>query len=239
MHQLALLLGQQPNSLKTELSQSGQTPPVPPNLPVTLPSDLLRQRPDIRSAERQLAAATATVGAATAELFPRFSVGALFGVQSQSLSDLISGSSRYWSAGPVVRWNLFDAGRTRALIDISEAKRERAQLFYEKTVLTALTETENALVALDRERTTRTHYQEAVDASQRAVFIARGQYKAGITTFLNVLQSENAMYQSQDKLALSDQRLAQQMITLYKALGGGWLDTLPAAAVTMNDSPSL
>jgi NodT family efflux transporter outer membrane factor (OMF) lipoprotein len=239
MHQLALLLGQQPNSLKTELSQSGQTPPVPPNLPVTLPSDLLRQRPDIRSAERQLAAATATVGAATAELFPRFSLGALFGVQSQSLSDLISGSSRYWSAGPVVRWNLFDAGRTRALIDISEAKRERAQLFYEKTVLTALTETENALVALDRERTTRTHYQEAVDASQRAVFIARGQYKAGITTFLNVLQSENAMYQSQDKLALSDQRLAQQMITLYKALGGGWLDTLPAAAVTMNDSPSL
>jgi len=239
MHQLALLLGQQPHTLKAELNQSGQTPPVPPHLPVTLPSDLLRQRPDIRSAERQLAAATATVGAATAELFPRFSLGALFGVQSQSLGDLISGSSRYWSAGPVVRWNLFDAGRTRALIDISEARRERAQLFYEKTVLTALTETENALVALDRERTTRIHYQEAVDASQRAVLIARGQYKAGITTFLNVLQSENALYQSQDKLALSDQRLALQMIALYKALGGGWQHNFPAAAVSMNDSPSL
>ena len=150
MHQLALLLGQQPQTLKAELNQSGQTPPVPPHLPVILPSDLLRQRPDIRSAERQLAAATATVGAATAELFPRFSLGALFGVQSQSLGNLVSGSSRYWSVGPVVRWNLFDAGRTRALIDISEARRERAQLFYEKTVLTALTETENALVALDR-----------------------------------------------------------------------------------------
>jgi outer membrane protein TolC len=186
-----------------------------------------------------LAAATATVGAATAELFPRFSLGALFGVQSQSLGDLISGSSRYWSAGPVVRWNLFDAGRTRALIDISEARRERAQLFYEKTVLTALAEAENALVALDRERTTRTHYQEAVDASQRAVLIARGQYKAGITTFLNVLQSENALYQSQDKLALSDQRLALQMIALYKALGGGWQHNFPVTAVSMNDSPPL
>ena len=238
MHQLALLLGQQPRTLAAELSQPGQTPPVPPRLPVILPSDLLRQRPDIRSAERQLAAATATVGVATADLFPRFSLAALLGVQSRSLSDLVSGSSRFWSAGPVMRWNLFDAGRTQALIAGSEARRERAQLVYEKTVLAALTETENALVALDRERLTRTQYQAAVDASRKAMLIARGQYKAGITTFLNVLQSENALYQSQDKLALSEQRLAQQMIALYKALGGGWRHDAPSPPIAKNQPSS-
>ena len=238
MHQLAILLGQQPHALKAELSQPGPMLPVPPHLPITLPSELLRQRPDIRSAERQLAAATATVGAATAELFPRFSLGALIGLQSSSLSELISRSSRFWTVGPAIRWNLFDAGSTRAVIETSEARRERAQLLYEKTVLTALTDTENALVALDREQTTRTHYQEAVTASQRAVLIARGQYKAGITTFLNVLQSENALYQSQDKLALSDQRLGLQMIALYKALGGGWQETLPPDSVSLSTTSS-
>lgn len=230
IHQLALLLGQQPHTLKATLNQPGQTPPVPPQLPISLPSDILRQRPDIRSAERQLAAATATVGAATAELFPRFSLGALIGVQSLSLGDLISQKSRYWSAGSAVRWNLFDAGRTRTLIAINEARREAAQLLYEKTVLTALTETENALIALNREQTAQIHYQKAVDAAQRAVFIAHGQYKAGLTTFLNVLQSEQALYQSQDKRALSDHQLGLQMIALYKALGGGWQHTFPATS---------
>jgi len=222
MHQLALLLGQQPQSLKAALSKVTPVPPLPPQLPATLPSDLLRQRPDIRSAERQLAAATATVGVATAELFPRFSLSALIGLQSTSLGDLVSTGSRFWAAGPAVQWPLFDGGRARAGIEITEARRDRARITYEKTVLAALAEAENALVALDREQTTRTMLSEAVVTSQRAVVIARGQYKAGLTTFLNVLQSENALYQSQDKLALSDQRLAVDLVALYKSLGGGW-----------------
>ncbi len=222
MHQLALLLGQQPQSLKAELTTPSNLPPVPPQLPATLPSNLLRQRPDIRSAEQQLAAATATVGAATAELFPRFSLSALGGLQSVSLPDLVATSSRFWAAGPSVRWPLFDGGRARAGIEITEARRDRARITYEKTVLAALTEVENSLVALNREQATRSMLGEAVVTSQRAVVIARGQYKAGLTTFLNVLQSENALYQSQDKLALSDQRLAIDMIALYKSLGGGW-----------------
>jgi outer membrane protein, multidrug efflux system len=239
MHQLALLLGQLPHSLKAELAAPGTpTLPVPPRLPATLPSELLRQRPDIRSAERQLAAATATVGAATSELFPRFSLSTLIGVQSLSLDDLITKSSRFWSAGPAMRWPLFDGGSTRALIEISEARRARAHVVYEKTVLAALAETENALVALDRERATRQLLYEAVNASQRAVVIARGQYKAGITTFLNVLQGENSLYQNQDKLAQSDQRLALDMIALYKALGGGWQETpLPSTAAIPSDGP--
>jgi len=222
MHQLALLLGQQPQTLKAELTPAGATPPVPPRLPLSLPSELLRQRPDIRSAERQLAAATATVGVATAELFPRFSLAALIGLQSTSLGDLVTSGSRFWSAGPTVNWPLFAGGRIRAAIEASEAQRRRAELTYEKTVLTALAEAENALVALDRERETHEMLKTAVDASQRAMHIAHGQYQAGLTTFLNVLQSENALYQSQDKLAQSGQRLAVNMIALYKALGGGW-----------------
>ncbi len=221
-HQLALLIGQPPQSLKAQLAKSARLPLVPPQLPDTLPSDLLRQRPDIRAAERQLAAATATVGAATAALFPRFSLSALIGVQSISLSDLVTRGSRFWTVGPAVQWPLFDGGKARATIEISEARRDRARATYEKTVLAALAETENALVAFDREQATQKMLAEAVLTSQRAMIIARGQYKAGITNFLNVLQSENALYQSQDKLAQSSQRLAVDLIALYKSLGGGW-----------------
>ncbi|WP_310601328.1 efflux transporter outer membrane subunit [Desulfobulbus sp.] len=231
MHQLALLLGRQPQTLKAELSVAGATPPVPPHLPLSLPSELLRQRPDIRSAERQLAAATANVGVATADLFPRFSLAALIGLQNSSLSDLVSSSSHFWLVGPAINWSLFDGGRRRAVVEASEAQRQRAELTYEKTVLTALAETENALVALNRERETYEMLKTAVDASQRATFIARGLYKAGLTPFLNVLQSENALYQSQDKQAQSGQRLAVDMIALYKALGGGW-HFPPASAPT-------
>ena len=222
IHQLALLLGQQPPSLQAELARIADIPPVPPLLPATLPSDLLRQRPDIRAAERQLAAATATVGAAIAELFPHFSLFALIGLQSTSLPDLVATSSRFWSAGPTVQWSLFDGGRTRAVIDFSEARRDRAQATYEKTVLTALVETENALVAYAREQERHKILGQAVASGQQALTLARGQYAAGLTPFLNVLVSENTLYQSQDKLIQSNQQLAITMVALYKALGGGW-----------------
>ncbi len=222
MHQLALLLGQQPQSLKAELAIVASIPPVPPLLPTILPSELLRQRPDIRTAERKLAAATATVGASIAELFPRFSLSALIGLQSNSLANLVTASSQYWSAGPAVQWSLFDGGRSRATIAISEARRDQAQATYEKTVLTALAETENALVAYAREQEKHKILGQAVTSGQQAMTIAKGQYEAGLTTFLNVLLSEAALYQSQDKLTQSNQQLALDMVALYKALGGGW-----------------
>lgn len=222
IHQLALLLGQQPHSLKAELTTASGIPPVPPQLPTILPSELLRQRPDIRAAERQLAAATATVGAAIADLYPRFSLSALLGLQSTSLNDLIAASSHYWAAGPTVRWSLFDGGRARASIAISEARRDHAQATYEKTVLTALAETENGLVAYAREQEKHEILGQAVASGQQALTLAKGQYEAGLTTFLNVLLSQAALFQSQDKLTLSDQRLALNMVALYKALGGGW-----------------
>ena len=232
-HQLALLLGLQPKDMDQLLAGAGTIPPVPPQLPVALPSSLLRQRPDIRTAERQLAASTATVGAAVAELYPRFSLSTLLGLQSRSLSDLIRSSSTYWTAGPSVRWSLFDAGQTRAGIAVSEARRDLAQATYEKTILSALGETEDALVVLDREQERRRLLAKSTQSAQQAVLIAKGQYKAGLTTFLNVLQGEAALYQLQDKLAQSDLRLAMAMVALYKALGGGWLteaETAPPQA---------
>ena len=230
IHQLALLLGQQPQSLHTELAKVSDIPPVPPLLPTILPSELLRQRPDIRAAERQLAAATATVGAAIAELYPRFSLSALIGLQSTSMADLVARSSRFWSTGPTVQWSLFDGGRARASIAISEARRDHAQATYEKTVLTALAETESALIAYAREQEKHKILGDAVASGQQALTIAKGQYELGLTTFLNVLQSEAALYQSQDKRTQSDQRLALDMVVLYKALGGWQTELIEPAA---------
>ena len=224
-HQLAVLLGLQPQEMQKLLPTGRPMPVVPPRLPMVLPSELLRQRPDIRAAERQLASATALVGAAVAELYPRFSLSALVGLQSNTLSDLITAASRYWTLGPVVQWSLFDGGAIRAGIEINESRRDLAQATYEKTVLKALAEAEDALIVLDREQQRRNLLDTSVQSAQKAVTIARGQYKAGLTTFLNVLQGEASLYQSQDKLAQSDLRLSLAMVALYKALGGGWQPT--------------
>lgn len=222
MHQLALLLGLMPDALVPELTGKKPIPATPPQVPVILPSELLRQRPDIRRAERQLAAATAEIGVATAELFPRFSLAAFIGLESTDLSQLVTSGSRFWTVGPQVKWSLFDGGKARAGIEASNSRRDRAQIFYEKTVLTALVETENALVAFSREQQTRQSLKTAVIAGQRALSISKTQYVLGFVDFLNVLQIELALYQSQDQLVQSEQRLSLDMVALFKALGGGW-----------------
>lgn len=217
---LAVLLGLPP--LAYELPALRPLPLLPAPLPETLPSDLLRRRPDIRRAERELAAATADIGVATAELFPHFSLTGLIGLQSSSLSDLLSAGSRYWSVGPAVRWSLFDGGRVRAGIDLSQGLREEAQAYYEKTVLSALSEVEGALLALTRERETLSALTAAVDSGERAAALASGRYRAGLVGFLDVLQSEQAIYQARDQRVQSEQRLAVDLVALFKALGGGW-----------------
>jgi outer membrane protein, multidrug efflux system len=222
MHQLAILLGQPPQSLVAELTGQAEIPPLPLKVPVDLPSELLRQRPDIRAAERRLAAATAEIGVATAELFPHFSLAALLGVQSIDLSDLVTSGSRYWSIGPTLNLSLFDQGKARAGIEIRNAQRDSALALYEKTVLTALADVENALSAFSHEKETRRTLDEAVTSGKRALTIADGLYESGLTDFLHVLQSEHALYQSQDQLVQSNQRLALDVVTIFKALGGGW-----------------
>lgn len=224
MHQLALLLGLNPASLIEELSRQMPIPLAPALIPLDLPSELLRQRPDIRAAERRLAAATADIGVATAELFPRFSLPAAVGLESGSLGNLISSGSRYWSVGPAIDLALFDQGRRRAGIAGAEARRDAALAEYEQTVLAAFTEVESSLVAFAKERETRRILGEAVASSERAVEMATGLFEAGLTDFLNVLQSERALYQSEDQLAQSELRQNLALVAICKALGGGWRD---------------
>jgi len=221
-YRLALLLGLSPQALLAELAPPVGLPLMPAGLPATLPSDLLRRRPDIRRAERLLAAATADIGVATAELFPRFSLTGLAGLQSLNLSDLLSTSSRFWTVGPTVRWAIFNGGRVQANIDLNQARREEAQAVYEKTVLTALSEVETALLALAREEETRRTFVEAVASGQRAVELASGRYRSGLAGVLDVLLGERALYQSQDQLVQSEQRRGVALVALCKALGGGW-----------------
>jgi NodT family efflux transporter outer membrane factor (OMF) lipoprotein len=239
IYQLALLIGQPPESLIAELSPESALPAVPPRIPINLPSDLLRQRPDIRSAERQLAAATAEIGVATADLFPHFSLSALLGVQSINLSNLITSGSRYWSIGPSLKMSLFDQGKTRAEIEIRNARRDAALAMYEKSVLKALAEAESALIAFSQEQENRRILGEAVASAEKAFTIAGGMYEMGLTDFLAVLQSEQSLSQSQDQLVLSNQRLALDMVAIFKALGGGWKNQNPIEASSISKDKNL
>jgi NodT family efflux transporter outer membrane factor (OMF) lipoprotein len=222
MYQLATLLAQTPEYLVEELSKEAPIPCLPPEVPVGLPSDLLRRRPDVRRAERQLAAATAQIGVATADLFPRITLTGNIGQASMSLNDIALASSSLWSLGPNIKWNLFNAGATRANIEVQKARTEEALGSYEKTVLTSLQDVESALVAYSREQTKRDSLAVAVDSNQRAFDISSELYARGLVDFLRVLDSQRSLYLTQDQLALSNEQVASNLVSLYKALGGGW-----------------
>jgi ABC-2 type transport system ATP-binding protein len=222
IHQLSVLLGRPPEALTEELSAPTAVPGRPPAVPVGLPSDLLRRRPDVRRAERQLAEATAQIGVQVAELFPKFSLTGAAGLQSSTAGNLFTFDSRDWSFGPTATWRIFDAGRVRANIHLQNARQEEALAVYEKTVLIALQDVENALVAYAREQDRYRMLQVETQSDRRALEIANDLYLQGLGSFLDVLDSERALYQAQDQLVQSDQALAGNLIALYKALGGGW-----------------
>jgi NodT family efflux transporter outer membrane factor (OMF) lipoprotein len=236
LHQLALLLGQQPGALLTELSEQMPIPPIPPEVPVGLPSELLRHRPDVRRAERQLAAATAQIGVQTAELFPKFSLTSSAGLQSVSASDWFTGGSRFWSVGPTVQWRVLDFGRIRANINVANAQQEEALAVYERTVLTSLQDVENALVAYAKEQVRYRSLKDETDADQRAVELANELYTKGLADFLNVLDAQRSLYQAQDQLVQSQKNVSQNLVALYKALGGGW-ETERRVAQAHQDQP--
>jgi outer membrane protein, multidrug efflux system len=221
-YRLDLLLGLQPGALWAELSNETPIPVLPPEVLVGLPSELLRRRPDIRRAERQLAAATAQVGAATADLFPRFSLTGAVGLQSFSASDWFTGRSRFWSIGPTISWPIFDAGRIRANIEVRDAQQEQALTQYEKVVLTALQDVETSLVNYSQEQARYRSLVEAVAANRRAVSMANELYVRGLNDFLNVLETQRSLFQTENDLAQSQAAMASNLVSLYKALGGGW-----------------
>ena len=229
VYQLALLLGQPPGALLDELTNAAPIPAAPPAVPVGLPSDLVQRRPDVQQAERQLAAATARVGAATAALYPQFSLTGDAGLQSISAGDWFSAGSRFWTAGPTVQWRVFDAGRIRAGIGAQNARVDQALAAYEQTMLAAFTDVETALTAYAKEQTRRQSLEHAAQANEQAVALARDLYTHGLADFLRVLESRRTLYQSQDALVESERAVSSDLIALYKALGGGWeIEGLPA-----------
>lgn len=221
-YRLGVLLGQEPGSLLAELSPTAAIPSPPAELPVGLPSDLLRRRPDIRRAEQDIAAATARIGVATADLFPRFSLTGSFGFQSGELDALPDMNSRFWSIGPAVRWNLFDAGRVRNRIEAANAREEQALASYERTVLTAFEEVENGLTQFIQEQARRRALGEGAEASSRALQLATDRYRSGIGDFLDVLETQRALYDLKDQHVQSEIGVTRSLIAVYKALGGGW-----------------
>src|SRR5258708_4761217 len=229
MHRLEVLLGQQPGTLQAELTQASPIPAQPPVVPVGLPSELLLRRPDIRQAERQLAAATANIGAAKADLFPKFFLTGAAGFESVNASDWFTGGSKVWSVGPTMQWRIFDAGRIRGNIKVQNARQEAALATYEKTVLTAFEEVENGLVLYAKEQVRRRSLQDAVVSSQKSLDTANKLYANGLTDFLRVLDAERSLYQSQDARVQSDRTISADLISRYKSLGGGWEDLEPSA----------
>ena len=225
IHQLGVLLGQPPGALRAELSGGAPIPVTAPVIPVGLPSELLRRRPDVRRAERQLAADTAVIGVATAELFPKFSLLGTGGLQSLSAGDWFTGGSKYWTAGPTVRWRLIDFGHVRSQIRAANAHAEQTLAAYEKTVLVAFADVENALVASANEQVRQAALAEAVAANRRALELANELYTKGLGNFMNVLDAERSLYQTADQLADSERAVADNLVALYKALGGGWETT--------------
>ena len=222
IHRLGVLLGQPPEALLAELSAPAPIPSAPPEVPVGLPSELLRRRPDIQQAERQLAASTARIGVATADLFPKFSLTGIAGYESTSASDWFSGGSKFWSLGPTVQWRIFDAGRIRANIRVQNARQEQALAAYEETVLMSFEDVENSLVAYAKEQIRRRSLEDAVKSSQDSLHLANQLYSNGLASFINVLDAERSLYQAEDALVQSDRTISANLISLYKSLGGGW-----------------
>ncbi|MFA7235272.1 MAG: efflux transporter outer membrane subunit [Phycisphaeraceae bacterium] len=228
MHRLAVLLGTGPEALIEELSTESPIPVPPSQVGVGLPSELLRRRPDIRRAERELAASTARIGVAVADLFPKFSLTGSFGLQSSDIGDLMHWTSRDFSIGPAMRWPIFDGGQLRAVVRVRTAQQEQALVRYQQTVLTALSEVEDAIVAYQTEQQRRQSLRQTVASSQEAADLADQLYRQGLTDFLTVLDAQRSLYQSQDVLAQSDRAVTINLIALYKALGGGWEMERPA-----------
>jgi multidrug efflux system outer membrane protein len=223
IYSLGVLLGRQPAGLEKDLIKQAPIPLTPPAVPVGLPSELVRRRPDIRRAEAQLHAATARIGVATADLFPKFSLTGSFGFSSNDLTKLGNlASSKFWSFGPTVIWPIFAGGRILWNIKVQNALQEQALLTYQKTVLTALKDVETALVAYAKEQERRKSLSEAVVNNRKAVDLAMKLYIAGKTDFLNVLTAQLNLYASETALVQSTSNVDTNLIALYKALGGGW-----------------
>jgi NodT family efflux transporter outer membrane factor (OMF) lipoprotein len=221
-NQLALLLAAKPGALDAELDGAKALPPLPPLAPVGLPSDLARRRPDIRAAEARLHAAVALKGVAIASLYPNVSLNAGLGFEADKPAFLTQWAAHYLTAGPSLDLPIFDAGQRLATIKVEDVRARSAALAYAQTVLTALHEVEDDITAYDQEQSRRASLQAAVEQNRTALDLARRRYAAGSVSFRDVLDAEDKLQQAELALTGSQALTDEDLVGLYKALGGGW-----------------
>ncbi|WP_313250955.1 efflux transporter outer membrane subunit [Stenotrophomonas sp.] len=228
-HRLAVLLGQRPEALDA-LLQPREVPAFAQALPLGDTTDLLRRRPDVRAAERRLAAATARVGVATADLFPRISVSGFVGFLGGDANGLVNGSNKAWSLTPSISWAAFDFGTVRARLRASKAQADGVAAEYEKTVLLALEDTENALTRYAKEQSRLAIIAEQAEAARRAEALAQIQYREGSQDFLALLDAQRNQLAADDALAAAEATVNVNVVSVYKALGGAGQFEVPLAS---------
>jgi NodT family efflux transporter outer membrane factor (OMF) lipoprotein len=221
INRLSVLTGKMPFALQQELEESKPIPVVTGGLAVGVPADLLRQRPDIRRAERELAAQHALIGATRAELYPTLTLPGTLAVEAFDDNPFDSGNT-YYSFGPQLRWSLFNGKRIRSQVDAEEAATQAVLHAYEQTLLLALEEVEDAMAAYAHEKDRIQSLEVAATAAQQSVDLVTDLYKSGLTDFQNVLNMEQALLEQQNQLAASRGRVSGYLVNIYKALGGGW-----------------
>jgi NodT family efflux transporter outer membrane factor (OMF) lipoprotein len=229
VHALGVLTGDRPESLIAGLS-APKALPASPAIPAGLPSDLLRRRPDIRSAERELAASTADIGVAVADLYPHFSLTAAPALVSTALGSLLEWGSRSFSIGAAVSWPLFNGGRTRGNIAVANARQEQALIAYRKTILRALQDVEDSLSRTDADRKQLAALEEALGRAGRAEEIARTRYRGGLVTYSDVLVAQARRLSLEGQVLDTKGALARDSAALFKAMGGGWPEMTEAGA---------
>jgi NodT family efflux transporter outer membrane factor (OMF) lipoprotein len=218
-YRIAVLLGQYPETLVEELARPGSMPSLPDTVEPGLPLDLLQRRPDVREAERQLAAATARIGVATANLFPHIALTGGIGTQSASVG---AHGSHIWAFGPSVYWPLLDFGALDALVNVADLQAHERLIAYKKAVVVAVQDADAAISSFEARERRLKNLADAMSASKRAVSLAQQRYDRGLTDFLNVVDAERQQYSLEDEYTASQQSAADAFINLYKALGGGW-----------------
>ncbi|MDR3534629.1 MAG: efflux transporter outer membrane subunit [Rhodopila sp.] len=224
---LSLLLGQPPNALRADLKTAKPVPPVPPRVPVGVPSELARRRPDIRQAEAQLHAATADIGVAQANFYPSLNLNGSFGLQSLQFSNVFNINSKQYAVGPGLTIPIFQGGQLRSTLELREAQQQEAAVTFQKTVLQAWHDVDNALTAYQSEQGRRDELIQAVAQNRRALVLAQSRYQQGVADFLAVLDTERSLLQTEQQLAQSTTAVSSNLVALYKALGGGWERDIP------------
>lgn len=219
---IAVLCGEFPENMAKELENPGQIPQMPEKLDTGVPLDLLRRRPDIQEAERQLAGANARVGVATANLFPHFALTGGAGYQGQGLGVTPVMQSFIWAVGPSASWPLLDFGTLDAVVNIADLNTHALLMNYKQTILNAVREVDSASSAYAAQQDRLKNLHQALDASQQAVMIASKRFNRGLADSLNVIDAQRQQFDLEQQYVIAQQSAAEQFITLYKALGGGW-----------------